>query len=78
LWLSIDNPAVPHHHIVRDIEQLFECPTGIDIGFIFYSLAIVCFQDRGCVGILSFLGVGPIRSLLKETILDTMGNQVAG
>jgi len=62
---------------VRDIEQLFECPTGIDIGFIFYSLGLICFQDHRRVGILSFLGVERIRSLLEETILDTMGNEVA-
>ena len=62
---------------MSDIEQLCECLTGIDIGFIFFSLGLVCFDDRRRVGILSFLGVERIRFLLEETILDTMGNEVA-
>ena len=60
---------------MRDIEQLFECPTGIDIGFTFSSLGLVCSGDRRRVGNLSFFGVERIRSLL-ETIRDTMGNEV--
>jgi len=61
---------------VRDIEQLFGCLTGIDTRFIFSSLGFVCFGDRRRVGILSFLGVEWIRSLLEEKIRDTMGNEV--
>jgi len=77
LWLSIDNPAPPPHRIVLDIEQLFECLTGIDTGFIFSSLGLVCFSGRRRVGILFFLSVKWIRSPLEDTILDTMGNKVA-
>ena len=75
--MSIDNPALLHHRIVHEIEQLFECLTGTDIGIIFSSLGLVGFGDRRCVGILTFLGAGRIRSLLEETILETMGNEVA-
>jgi hypothetical protein len=77
LWLSIDDPAVLRHRIVRDIEQLLECITGIDIRFVFSSLGLICFCDRRRVGILSFLGVERIWALVEETILDTMGNEVA-
>ena len=77
LWLSVDNPVLPHHRIVRDIEQLFECPTGIDIEFIFPAQGIIRFGGPRSVGILSFLGVDRIRSLLEETTLDTVGNEVA-
>ena len=77
LWLSVDNLVLPHHRIARDIEQLFECPTGIDIGLIFPTLGIICFGGPRHVGILSFLGVDRIRFLLEETTLDTMGNEVA-
>jgi len=73
----LDNPAPPYHRIVGDIEQLFECPTGIDIGFIFSILGLDCFGGRKRVGICSFLGVERIRFLLEGTILDTMGNGVA-
>ena len=62
---------------MRDIKQLFECPTGIDTGFKFSSLGRACFGDRRCVGILSFLGIERIRSLLKDTLLGTIGNRVA-
>jgi len=67
--LFIDNPALPHHRLVRDIEQLFECVTGVDIGSISYGLGLVCLVDRRHVGILSFPGVERIRSLLEETML---------
>jgi len=53
---------MPHHRIVRDIEQLFECPTGINIGFIVPGLGLVWFGDIRRVGILSFLGGERIRS----------------
>jgi len=62
---------------VRDIEQLFECPTGIDRVFVFSIMGTVCFGDRRRVGILSFLGVEQIRSLLEAIIRNTMGNEVA-
>jgi len=61
---------------VRDIKQLFECPTGIDTGFILSSLGLVSFGYRARVGILSLLGVERTRSLLEETIFDTMGNNI--
>jgi len=61
------------HRIVCDVEQLFECPTGIDIGFISSIQGLISFGDPRRVGILSFLGVDRVRSLL----LDTMGNEVA-
>lgn len=77
LRLSIDNPALPHHRIVRDIEQLLQCLTGIDIGFIFSDHGLIYFCDRGRVGILSFLGCERTRVLVEKTILDTMGNEVA-
>ena len=77
LWLSIDNPALPHHRIVRDIEQSLQCLTGIDIRFVFSNLSLIYFCDRGRVGILSFLGFERIWALVEETILDTVGNEVA-
>ena len=77
LRLSVDNPALPHHRIVRDIKQLLQCLTGIDIRFVFADHGLVYFCDRGRVGILSFLGFERIRVLVEETILDTMGNEVA-
>ena len=75
--LSIDNPAPPHHRITRDIEQLFGCLTGTDIGTIFSSLGLARFGGRRCVCILSFLGVERIRSLVEDTMRGTMGNKVA-
>ncbi len=77
LRLSIDNPSLPRHRIVRDIEQLLQCLTGIDIGFVFSDHGLIYFCDRGRVGILSFLGFERIRALVEETILDTVGNEVA-
>ena len=62
---------------MRDVEQLFEYSTGIDIGVIVSSLGLVYFGDIRRVGILSFLGGERIRSLLDETILDTLCNEVA-
>ena len=77
LRLSIDNPALPHHRIVRDIKQFPQCLTGIDFRFVFSDLSLIYFCDCGRVGILSFLGVERIRAFVEETILDTMGNKVA-
>ena len=77
LRLSIDNPTLLHHRIMRDIEQLLQCLTGIHIRFVFYDLGLIYFCDRGRVGVLSFLGIERIRALVEETILDTMGNEVA-
>jgi hypothetical protein len=62
---------------MRDIEQLLQCLTGIYIGFDFSNLGLIYFYDCGHVGILSFLGFKRIRTLVEETILDTMGNEVA-
>ena len=61
---------------MRDIEQLFERPTGIEIGFIVPNLGLFFLTDRQRVRIFSFIGVERIRSLLGETILKTMGNEV--
>jgi len=69
LWLSIDNPAPPHHRIMRDIWQPFKCPKGIDIGFTFSSLGPICFGDRRCVGILSSLGVERMGPFSKRKYL---------
>ena len=77
LRLSIDNPTLLHHRIMRDIEQLLQCLTGVHIGFVFYDLGFIYFCDRGRFGILSFLGIERIRTLVEETILDAMGNEVA-
>ena len=77
LRLSIDDPALSHHRIVRDIEQFLQCPTGIDIRFVLSDLSLIYFRNRGRVGILSFLRFERIRALVEETILDTMGNEVA-
>ena len=65
LWSSIGDPAPPYYRIVGDIEQLFECLTRIDTEFMFSSLGLVCFSDRRCVGILSFLGVEQSQSVLE-------------
>jgi hypothetical protein len=77
LRLSIHNPALPHYRIMRDIEQPLQSLTGIYIGFDFSDLELIYFYDRGHVGIFSFLGFKRIRTLVEETILDTMGNEVA-
>jgi hypothetical protein len=69
LWLSIDNPALPHlphYRIMRDIEQPVQCLTGIYIWFGFSDLGLIYFCGRGHVGILSFLGVKRIRSLRRD------------
>jgi len=72
----VGNPALQHHRIVCDIEQLFERPTGIDIGFIVPNLELFFFAGSQRVRIFSFIGIERIRSLLGETILETMGNEV--
>jgi hypothetical protein len=51
--------------------------TRIYIGFHSFDLGLIYFCDRGHVGILSFLRFKQIRTLVEETILDTMGNEVA-
>ena len=76
MWLSSDNPALPHHRIARDIKQLYECLTGIDTGFIFSSLGLVSSDDLAFVSILSLFSVEQIWSLLEETIFDTMSKEV--
>jgi hypothetical protein len=76
--LSIDGPTLPHDRVVRDIEQLSECFTGIDIGFVFPSFGLICFGNCRRVGIrVGILGVEWVWSLVEETMLDTMGNEVA-
>jgi hypothetical protein len=77
LQLSTDNPALPHYRILRGIEHLLLYLTRIYIGFHFFDLELIYFCGRGHVGILSFLRFKQIRTLVEETILDTMGNEVA-
>ena len=44
----------------------------IYIGFAFSDLGLIYFCDRGHVGILTFLGFEGIRTIVKDTLLDTI------
>jgi hypothetical protein len=64
----------PEERRARNTNRI--CLTGIYIGFDFSDLGLIYFCDRGHVGILSFLGFERIRTLVEETLLDTISNEV--